>query len=203
MTQFRIGLIGFGIIFGFFLNLFLVPQIMSPRPPVFNGADIAENWEWRSMAIHEHSWWLYEAFPDARVSHVGFIPPASAPGGLNVGMIWEKWITHYFSIEVDSSEPPLDLADRDLQSVIIPHHKVYSRIHCRTDQNMVDEDGCYYFVAWSPDLLDSRSPQFVGVVTNRQKDREEMGLVEIRLLHDLLNGELQDIQSIEESGVSK
>lgn len=200
MTQFRIALIGLGLTVGFVLNLFLAPQIMSPRPPVFNGADIAGNWEWRSMAIHDHSWWLYEMFPDAQVSHVGWIPPASSPEGLKVGMIWEKWITQYFSIEVDSSEPPLDVADRGLQSALNAHHKVYSRILCRTDQEMVDEDGCYYFVAWSPELLDSRTPEFVGVVTNRQTDDEEMGLVEVRLLEDLLNGQLQDVQSIEGTG---
>ena len=199
MTQFRIGLIGLGLAFGFILNLFFAPQIMSPRPPVFNGADIAENWEWRSMAIHDHSWWLNETFPDAQVSHVGWIPPASSPDGLKVGMIWEKWITQYFSIEVDSSEPPLDVTDRGLQSALDTHHKVYSRILCRTDQNMIDEDGCYYFVAWSPDLLDNRPPQFVGVVTNREKDREEIGLVEVQLLQNILDTELATIPSIEET----
>lgn len=200
MTQFRMSLIGLGLSLGIVLNVFLAPQIMSARPPVFNGADIAENWEWRSMAIHDHSWWLAETFPNAQVSHVGFIPPESAPGGLKVGMIWEKWITEYLSITVDTSAPPLDIADGDIQSSLSAHHKLYSRIHCRTDQEMVDEDGCYYFVAWAPELLDNQSPHFVGVVTNRDKDDEEMGLVEVDLLESILGRELEAVPSIEENG---
>ena len=200
MTQFRIGLIGFGIIFGFFLNLFLVPQIMSPRPPVFNGADIAGNWEWRSMAIHSHSWWFAERVPNGRVSHVGFVPPEAFPNGLEVGMIWEKWYTPYLNFEVDSTKPPLDIANEDIQTVLNDHHQVYSRIHCRTDQTMIDEDGCYYFVAWSAELSDNQPPHFVGVVTNRQTGDEEMGLVEVQLLEDIVGAKLETIPSIEQTG---
>ena len=86
MTRVRLALIGLGLALGIGLNVTVAPQIMTPRPPVFNGPDIAENWEWRSMAIQMHSWWLWEQFPDAQVVNAGFIEPPGNPDALPVGM---------------------------------------------------------------------------------------------------------------------
>lgn len=198
MNSGRLGLIVIGLLTGITLNLTVAPQIMTSRPPVFNGPDIAENWEWRSMAIGNHSWWLWEKFPNAQASHVGFTTPPGHPEALPVGMQFEQWMDEEFSTDLDTSRPALDITELNIRDTLFDHHVVYSRIHCRSGQEMVRRDTCYYFVAWSPDLIDQSEPRFIGVQTNREKDREEMALVEENLLRSVLPVPLETLRTIDE-----
>jgi len=200
MNRLRPSLIGLGLIFGVALNMTLVPQIMTEREPVFNGADIAQNWEWRSMAIHSHSWWLWEQFPESTATHVGFVTPPGNPDALRVGMLYSQWMDDQgaLSTEVNTSLPPLDISQLDIRDDLYSHQKVYSRIHCRSGQEMEDRDACYYFVSWSPELLGNTPPRFIGVLTNRTKDQEEMALIEENLLRELSPVPLEELLSIDE-----
>lgn len=198
MNRIRASLIGVGLMFGMVLNVFIAPQLMTPRPPIFNGPDIAENWEWRSMAIQTHSWWLWDKFPDAQVTHVGFVPPPGNPQGLPVGMQFSLWIDELLELDVDTSLPPLDLSALDIAAEFSPYQRVYSRIHCRSGQEMVARDTCYYFVAWDDALLTNAAPVFIGIETNRTQDKEEMGLVEKSLLEKISPVPLSQLKSIDE-----
>ena len=198
----RIVLIALGIALGIALNVTLAPQIMTPRPPVFNGPDIASNWEWRSMAIHSHSWWLAEQFPEAEVRNAGFVEPPGRPDALRVGMMFEQRLDEELDISIDTSRPPLDVSDLDIRDELFAHQKVYSRIHCRSGQEMEQRDTCYYFVAWSPELLDDSPPRFIGVETRRTLNKEEMALVEESLLREISPVPLEDILAIDEIAAS-
>ena len=183
---------------GIVLNVTIAPQIMTPRPPVFNGPDIAENWEWRSMAIQNHSWWLWEQFPNATVKNAGFVTPPGNPDALEVGMQFIQWTDESFSTTVDTSLPPLDVSEMGIRDDLYAHQKVYSRIHCRSGQEMEKRDTCYYFVSWSPELLPDGPPTFIGVETNRDLDDEEMALIEENLLREISPVPLEDILTIDE-----
>lgn len=198
MNRIRAGLIGVGLLVGMVLNLFFAPQLMTPRPPVFNGPDIAENWEWRSMAIQMHSWWLWNEFPNARVTNVGFVPPVGNPQGLPVGMQFSLWIDELLGLDVDKSLPPLDVSELEITDALSAFQKVYSRIHCRTGQEMAIRDTCYYFVAWDDELLTDDAPVFIGIETNRTQDKEEMALVEKSLLEKVSPVPLSQLKSIDE-----
>lgn len=198
VKHFRLLLIGFGLSLGLGLNIVVAPQIMSPRPPVFNGPDIAESWPWRSMAIQMHSWWLWEKFPNARVTNVGFVPPLGRPDGLQVGMKFSEWWDQQLGLEVDLSEPPLDFSQSNIREQLFAYHQVYSRIHCRIGQEMVVRDACYYFVAWDPENIDESRPVFVGVELNRELDNEEMALIELGLLTRISPKPLSEILTIDE-----
>lgn len=200
MNRWRVSLIGLGLLAGLGLNVTLVPQIMTPRPPIFNGPDIAENWEWRSMAVHSHSWWLWEKFPESSATHVGFVTPPGNPDALRVGMLYSQWMDEQgaLSTEVDASLPPLDISELGIRDDLYSHQKVYSRIHCRSGQEMEDRDTCYYFVSWSPELLGDTPPRFIGVLTNRAQDKEEMALIEENLLRELSPVSLEELLSIDE-----
>ena len=197
MTRVRLALIGLGLALGIGLNVAVAPQIMTPRAPVFNGPDIAENWEWRSMAVQMHSWWLWEQFPDATVLNAGFVEPPGNPDALRVGIQLNDW-TEELDLDVDFSLPPLDVSELDIRDELYAHQKVYSRIHCRSGQEMEVRDTCYYFVSWSPDLLGDEAPTFIGVETNRQQDKEEMALIEEQLLREISPVALENILTIDE-----
>lgn len=200
MNRWRVSLIGVGMLLGLGLNVTLVPQIMTARAPIFNGADIAENWEWRSMAIHSHSWWLWEQFPDAKVTHAGYVQPPGQPEALEVGMQLAQWMDKVgeLSTDIDTSLPPLDVTALGIRDDLFAHHKVYSRIHCRVGQEMERRDTCYYFVSWSEELLGDDPPRFIGVLTNREQDKEEFALIEHNLLLEVSPVPLEDLLSIDE-----
>lgn len=198
MSGIRLTLIAAGLSLGLVLNLTIAPQIMTSRPPVFNGADIAENWEWRSMAIESHSWWLWEQFPEARVVNAGFVTPPGNPDALPVGMKLEQWVDDWLTTEIDTSLPPLDVSELGIRDELYAHHKVYSRIHCRSGQEMERRDTCYYFVAWAPHLLSDGPPTFIGVETNRSTDEEEMALIERNLLQEISPVPISAISTIDE-----
>lgn len=193
----KVPLIVLGLALGIILNLTVAPQIMTARTPVFNGPDIAENWEWRSMAIQTHSWWLSEQFPNATAVHVGFVPPPGNSDALPVGMEFEQWTDVAFSTTIDTSLPPLDVSDLGIRDALYDKHKVYSRIHCRSGQEMEVRDTCYYFVSWDENLLGEGPARFIGVETNREKDREEMALVEENLLRAVSPVPLETIRVID------
>ena len=198
MLRVRLLLIAGALGIGIALNVTLVPQLMSPRPPVFNGADIAENWEWRSMAIEMHGWWLWEQFPEAQARNVGFTTPPGRPSALPVGMEFEQWSDEFLTTSLDTSTAPLDVSQLGIRDELLAYSKVYSRIHCRSGQEMVDRDTCYYFVAWSEDRLPEGPPTFIGVRTNSETDEEEMALIEEGLLNSVSPVPVDDLLVIDE-----
>ena len=167
------------------INMMVYPQVYEPRPPVFNGPDIASEWEWRSMAIREHSWWLWTHFPDAQVSHVGFVPPPGQPNSLEVGIQFSSWRDEYLGLDVDSSLPPFDVTNLGIRDQLLAEGRVFSRIHCRNGQEMIVRDSCFYFVAWNDDLLPNEKPEFVAVRTYLDDD-SEVALVERNFLESLV-----------------
>lgn len=200
MERIRVTLIALGLVLGIGLNVVLAPQLMTPRPPVFNGPDVAENWEWRSMAIQTHSWWLSEKFPDAVVERVGFTAPPGRPNDLEVGMQFSQWFDPLLGLRVNTEFPPLDVVDLGIRDELRTYEKVYSRIHCRSGQEMVDRDTCYYFVAWDSELLPDSEPVFIGVRTVAEEGKEEMALVEKNLLNKISPVPLTDLYAIDEVG---
>lgn len=152
------------------------------------------------MAIHSHSWWLWEKFPQSTATHVGFVTPPGNSEALRVGMLYSQWMDRQgaLSTDVDASLPPLDVSKLGIRDALYPHHRVYSRIHCRSGQEMEDRDTCYYFVSWSEELLGDDKPRFIGVLTNREQDKEEMALIEENLLREVSPVPLEDLLSIDE-----
>lgn len=185
MNRIRLGLLALGILAGISLNLTVAPQIMTPRPPVFNGADVAENWEWRSMAAQAHSWWLADNFPAATVRNGGYVPLRDNPEGREIGLKLPQWMDEFFDTSIDTTQVPLDVTALDIREDILEHQLVYSRIHCRVDSDEVRRGGCYYFVSAEQPARSSTSPVFVAVLTNAQPGSEEIGLVEVGLLESI------------------
>ena len=198
LNRLRLAALGAGLVLGVALNVFVAPQLMTPRPPIFNGPDIAENWEWRSMAIHNHSWWLWDKFPDATVVNAGFTTPPGQPDALEVGMLFSLWIDKHLGLDVDTSEPALDVTSLNIRDALLEYERIYSRIHCRSGQEMETRDTCYYFVAWDPEILPDENPVFVGVETSRQLNQEEMALVELNLLEKISPIPVADLLTIDE-----
>ena len=172
------------------VNIVAYPQVYEPRPPVFSGPDIASEWEWRSMAIREHSWWLWTRFPDAKVSHVGFAAPPNKSNGLKVGIQFSSWRDEYLGLDVDSSLPPFDVTNLGIRDQLLAEGQVFSRIHCRDQQEMIVRDSCFYFVAWNDDLLPAEKPEFVAVRTYLDED-SEVALVERSFLESLVNAPIE------------
>ena len=187
-----------GLLLGGVLNVTVAPQIMTPRTPVFNGPDMAANWEWRSMAIETHGWWLVDQFPDATVTHAEMVIPPDNPEALEVGMELTQWMDQQLGLEVVTELPPYDVTELGIRDQLFGQHKVRGRIHCRSGQEMEVRDTCYYFVAWAPDLLPDDNPHFVGVVTNREQNREEMALVEENLLREISPVPLEELDLLDE-----
>lgn len=185
MVTLRIISVVFVLLVAVIWNFTYAPQIMTPRTPVFNGPDIASNWEWRSMAVRMHGWWLWSKLPDASVKNVGFVAPPQEPEALKVGIQFDSFIEDYLGLSVDSSQPPLDVTGFDIREELHKEAKNYSRIHCRDNQAMTIRDTCYYFVSWNWDLLPSQEPEFRAVRTYLDED-SEIALVETNFLESLI-----------------
>lgn len=185
LNRIRVLLLGVGLALGVALNVFIAPQLSTPRDPIFNGPDIAENWEWRSMAIWMHPWWLAEQFPAASVTNSGFSIPPASPSDLPLGMKFEESLAEDVGLKIVGNSPALDIRSIDIRNKLEGYFQNYSRIHCRSSMEMVKRDSCYFFVAWDNSAIDVSNPVFVGVLTNTNLGEEEMGLVEEELLRRL------------------
>jgi hypothetical protein len=183
------------------VNVNYSPQIMNPRPPVFNGADIAQNFEWRAMGVRMHSWWLYRTFPDSIVHHVGYVRPGNQVEKLKTGIFFSSWIDEELGLEVDDSLPPYDIEAFGAREELLTFAKHYSRIRCRDNQKMVKRDTCYYVVAWDEHTVGD-SPTFVGVRTALlESGNSEYFLVEADLLKRLLGAPLESIPTIHDTEI--
>ena len=165
---------------------------MTDRDPVFNGPDIASNWEWRSMAIQMHGWWLWSEIPDAHVKNVGFVKPIDQPDSLRVGIEFGSWIDEAVGLHIDNSEPPLDVTHLEARELILENAKNWSRIHCRDNQEMAVRDTCYFLVSWDWDLLPESNPTFYAVRTVLSDD-SEIALVEKNFLQSVTG---QSVESL-------
>lgn len=173
-------LIGFGLLVGIGLNMSVAPQIMTPRPPIFSAADIAANWEWRSMAIGTHGYWMSTQFPDAHLIHTGDAGPPKEDGSNPIGIQINRW-AEILDLDVSIEGAPFDLVGMDVKEQLSAFQKLYSRIDCRIDPENSEKDTCYYFVAWDEESIGAE-PTFVGVLTSDTAKKEEFGLVELTLL---------------------
>lgn len=196
MARLRVSLLALGLALGIFLNAFIAPQLSVPSKPVFNGPDVAENWDWRSMAIWMHPWWLANRFPGARVENVGFVVPSGHDDALPVGMKFEENTARRVGLEVDASQPALDIRSASIRESLRSYEQNYSRIHCRSSQDMLKRDTCYFFVAWDSSLISATTPTFVGVLTETALGKEEMGLVEKTLLQRLVGKSLTQVPTM-------
>lgn len=147
------------------------------------------------MAIREHSWWLSHYFPGVQVTNVAYQIPPQHPGGLEVGIQFASWRDDYLDISIDQSKPPLDISLYGVRDQLLDLGKVFSRIHCRDNQEMVVRDSCFYFVAWDDNTLSSTTPTFVAVRTYIDDD-SEYALVEKPLLERLLGEPVGDIPTL-------
>ena len=196
MARLRVSLLALGLALGISLNAFIAPQLSVPSKPVFNGPDVAENWDWRSMAIWMHPWWLASKFPGARVENVGFVVTSSQDGALPVGMKFEEDSARRVGLKVDATQSALDIRSASIRESLRSYEQNYSRIHCRSSQDMVKRDTCYFFVAWDPALISATPPTFVGVLTETELGKEEMGLVEKTLLQRLVGKSLNQVPTM-------
>ena len=149
------------------------------------------------MAIRMHSWWLWNEIPDAQVKNVGFVRPINQPEALRVGIQFSSWIDQALGLEVDSSEPPLDVTDLGVRDAITSNAKNWSRIHCRDNQQMVVRDTCYYLVSWDWDLLPPSKPTFYAVRTALSDD-SEIALVEENFLESLTGQSAESLPNFHE-----
>lgn len=150
------------------------------------------------MAVREHSWWLTYYFPNSQVTNVAYAPPPGDSSLLPVGIQFSGWRDDYLSIDFDTTEPPLDIAALGVREELLNSAKVFSRIHCRDNQQMLVRDTCFFFVAWDESQIDHDNPVFVAVRTNLDVD-SEYALVERNLLSSVLPQSISSTDNIWES----
>lgn len=198
MLLFRAALVVALLVAGSFVNSALFEDVYVPRTPVANGPEIVDNWEWRSMATGQHSWWLAHYVPGAIVTNVNYLSPANSPEREELGIDFSSWRDKYLDIAIDDSAAPLDVSDLGIHDDLLDSGKVFSRIDCRTPK-MTVPDSCFFFIAWEDSLLVSNIPIFVAVLTNVDEE-SEFALVERNLLKNLLGIPLGDVSTISEPG---
>jgi len=180
------------------VNVFLAPQLYSPRPPVFSGPDLAANEAWRGHAFSTQPWWLAETLPDATFIHLKFdYPPGTEDGGVMIGINFDERSLRRFEVDIDQSEFPLNLEPLNLRDEIAPHIHHFSGVRCLPSLTPTDTQICDYFVAWDRDQQDSPKV-FVAVATSSVPGSEEMGLIEVTLLEKLLRQPFTSVPTIAE-----
>ena len=150
------------------------------------------------MAIGMHPWWMWQNFPDATVTHVGYVPPVGNPEGLPVGMKFSDWVDQSLSLAVDETLPPLDLTASNVLASLEPYRQLRSRIDCRVGQEVTKSDTCYYVVAFDPKTI-SPTPEFVGVLLSKEERQEEFGVVERELLEQIVGTSVDRLPTVVEA----
>ena len=148
------------------------------------------------MAVGMHGWWLWDVLPDAEVKNVGYVASVTSTEGVKVGIQFTNWIDQELGLNVDASEPPLDATHLDIRDELSANAKNWSRIHCRDDE-LSEEDSCFFLVSWDWELLPSSEPQLIGVRT-AFGDHSEIALVERNFLESLIGGSLERLPSMHE-----
>jgi len=183
------------------VNLFFAPQIYSPRPPAFSGADLAGNEAWRGHAFSFQPSWLAATLPNSRFINVRTgLPDWSPEAGYEMGILWEPRTVAIENLIIDDSEFPLDLSGLNIRDQLADHHQLYALIRCQSDPIAGGQDLCDYFVAFDDTVNPDDALTFVGVFTVTGSDTNEVGFVEKGLLERLVGKDLATLPTI---GVEK
>jgi hypothetical protein len=181
------------------VNVFLAPQIYSPRAPVFSGADMAASDEWRGHAFSFQPSWLAANLPNSTFSHVRIGQPDWAPAdSLEIGILWNTRTVSIENLSTDDSDFPLDLSDLGVRDQIAKHHQHSALIRCQSDPVVPVEGLCEYFVAFDDTVNPDDPLTFVGVFTVTGSDTNVVGFIEEGLLERLVASDLSTIPTIGE-----
>jgi hypothetical protein len=185
-----------------FVNLFLAPQLYTPRPPVFTGPDLASTWEWRGHSFGVNTWWLAENLPNAEYVHVDVdVPDNAADGALEVGILLDDRPARIFELPLDDTRIPVDVSRLDgVRETLFDYEVLKGNIRCQVDTFSPQDGRCDFFVAINGDGPTTEPLTLVGVLTRVGGDGDEMALVEQSLLEEVTG---QSINSLTLMGVNQ
>ena len=179
------------------VNVFFAPQIYTPRPPVFTGADMAASREWRGHAFSFQPSWLAKNLPASTFTHVKTgRPPGFPPDGGDIGLMWNERTVILEGLSIDETRFPLDISGLGVRDTLVDYHQLFAQIRCQSDPRMEGPEMCDYFVAWDEGQSPEDALTFVAVFTVSDQDEQEVGFVEQDLLTRLVGGPLERIPTI-------
>jgi len=179
------------------VNLFLAPQIYSPRAPVFSGADMAGNAAWKGHAFSFQPSWLSHNLPQSTFVNTRIGQPDwVGENGFDVGILWNTRTVVLEDLAIDDSEFPLDLSNLAIRDDINRYHQHSALIRCQSDPIAGGQTLCDYFVAFDDSVDASDRLTFVGVFTVTGADTNEVGFIEKGLLERLLDVPLGTVPTI-------
>jgi hypothetical protein len=179
------------------VNVFLAPQIYSPRAPAFSGADLAANEAWKGHAFSFQPSWLahnlpHSTFVNTRIGQPDWV----GENGFDVGILWNTRTVVLEDLAIDDSEFPLDLSNLSIRDDINRYHQHSAQIRCQSDPIAGDQTLCDYFVAFDDSVDANDRLTFVGVFTVTGSDTNEVGFIEKNLLERLIGGQLESVPTI-------
>ena len=179
------------------INMFLAPQIYSPRAPVFSGADMAESREWRGHAFSFQPSWLAAELPNSTFTNVRIGQPdwASADSP-DIGILWNMRAVTIEGLSTDDSEFPLDLSGLGLKDKIANYHQHSALIRCQSNPDVPLDGLCDYFVAFDDTVDPAGDLTFVGVFTVTGPDSNSVGFIEKGLLERIVGSPLTSVPRI-------
>ena len=185
------------LVFATVVNLFLAPQIYSPRAPAFSGADLAANEAWRGHAFSFQPSWLAATLPNSTFVNVRTGLPEWAPeDGHEIGIFWNMRTVTIENLVTDDTNFPVDLSGLDIRDQLAEHHQLYALIRCQSDPIAGGQDLCDYFVAFDDTVKPDDALTFVGVFTVTGTDTNEVGFVEKGLLERLVGAGVDTLPTI-------
>ncbi len=179
------------------VNLFFAPQIYSPRPPAFSGADLAANEVWRGHAFSFQPSWLAATLPNSTFVNVrNDIPDWALPEGGPIGIGWNMRTVTIENLAFDDTDYPLDLSGLGVRDLIAQHHQLFALIGCQSDPVGPVQGLCDYFVAFDDTVNPTNELTFVAVFTITGGEPNEVGFVEKGLLERLVGANMSAIPTI-------
>jgi hypothetical protein len=177
------------------VNVFLAPQLYTPRPPIFTGPDLASTWEWRGHAFAVNTWWLAENAPGARYTHVGVaVPPGATDGALQVGILLNDRPARVFDLDFNTASIPLDVSRiPGVRDALLDHHVLRGQIKCQVDPYQPKRGRCDFFVAWDGPVPATDQLELVGVLTRAGGAGDEMALVQRELLERVAGNSIESL----------
>lgn len=181
------------------VNLFLAPQIYNPRPPAFNGPQLAETERWAGMAREMHAWWIADRFPNATLLHAGQIRPPGSPDAFAAGIRIADWSTEFLPLTIDTSTAAVDVSNLRIRDTLFAKRQLTGAIPCHADALDPASGGwtCAYFIAWDDDLLSETPPVFIGARTIADgSGNYEVAFVEKSLLESIVGSPHQSLPTV-------
>ena len=184
------------------VNLFLAPQLYTPRPPVFTGPDLASTWEWRGHSFGGNTWWLSENAPNATFTHVGVaVPDNAASGALPVGILLDDRPARILELDFDTTSIPVDVSRMPgVRDALFAKEVLKGNIRCQVDTFSPQDGRCDFFTAWEGSVPTDEPLELVGVLTRVGGDGDEMALIERGLLEEVTG---RSVESLTLMGVNQ